>query len=69
MKETLVHADAEEYSNAYEYSPVDPHSTTIRSLHVDASGSAWLEAGDGQRVSIPQEIRGLIAKRVREARM
>ena len=53
-----------EFSRQYEYSTkADP---TIHKLWVDGEGWCWLESCDGTQICVPPEIRGLIAKRVRE---
>jgi len=33
----------------------------------DTKDSVWLESNDGQRVCVPFSVRGLVAKRIREA--
>lgn len=46
-----------------------PH--TIASLHVDLDmlghHGVWIESNDGQLIKIPEELRKLVAKRLREA--
>jgi hypothetical protein len=63
MIETVREPDEPEYSRVYEYDTTG--ACTVKALWLSGR-CVWLESVDGQRVVIPEDMRKLISKRIRE---
>jgi len=69
MNETVRLPEDPDYSREFTYRT--DGALSLKALWVDRPSTGkpgvWLESNDGNRVRIPMELRGLVAKRVREA--
>jgi hypothetical protein len=67
IRETLEPSEEEGYSQTFVYDT--DGACTVKRLWVDETPAhgVWLESVDGQRVKVPECLRKLVAKRVRDA--